>query len=131
MTGLVIGGGAGLVIALLVMLKSGLPSRQLRRARKRFQNLVRKSVPSSRVSIFGGNYVHPVVWIRTSTDGERTILQQDTNLVDQFRAILAGVGYPGTDIRLVQFVFESQETVDRQFGGKWSRRRFLWHREGV
>src|SRR5215469_10727780 len=125
MTALVIGGGAGLAIALFVIIRNGLPPKPLRRARRQFESIVRHYVPASWVSISGGNFVHPVVWIKTATDGERTILQKESSLTSQFEDVLLGVGYPAIDIRLLQFVIESQETVNKDFGGKWSRRQYV------
>ena len=61
-------------------------------------------------------------------DADRDELQQDANLIPRFRAVLLQVGYPAADIPLVQFVFESQESVDREFHGSLSRRRYVCHR---
>ena len=129
MTALLIGGGAGLAIVFFVMVKNALPPKPLRRARSQFESIVRHYAPSSRVSISGGNFTPPVVWIKTATDAERSILQMESSLLPRFEDILLGVGYPAIDIRLLQFVVESQETVNKDFGGKWGRRKYVWYRE--
>ena len=127
-TALVIGGATGLVIGLVLTVLRDKPAIQLRRARKAFQETVRQYCPTAKVSTFGGVYVHPVIWIATTTDAERDKLRQDSNLIDKLRAKLLQIGYSAADIPLVQFVFESQETVDSDFGGSWSRMQYVWHR---
>ena len=124
-----IAGATGLLIGLVVTVLNNKPLMQLRRARRELQKIVRRSFPTTRVFTFGGVYVHPDIWIATTTDVERDTLQQDTNLIRQFRAVLLHVGYPAADVPLVQFVFESQEAVDKGFDGSWSQRRYVWHRD--
>ncbi|WP_183204088.1 hypothetical protein [Brevundimonas lenta] len=64
---------------------------------------------------------HLAVWITTPTDRERDRLARDPAVAARFREILAEEGYPPAAIPDVGLAFESQETVDRVFGGNW------WH----
>lgn len=125
---LLIAAGTGLLIGLVFTILNNKPLIQLRRARGKLQEIILQCVPTAEVSSFGGRYVHPDVWIATVTDADRDKLMQEPNLIHQFRAALYEVGYPAEDVPLVQFVFESQETVDREFRGSWSRRRYVWLR---
>jgi hypothetical protein len=130
---LAIGGGTGLVIGLVLVILNSKPLMALRRARKEFNKIIREHFPTAKVFCFGGaalyvgNSRQPDVWITTLTDEERDELQRNTTLLNQFRAVLVRVGYPD-DAPAVQFVFESQQTVEREFVGSWSRRRYEWHR---
>src|ERR1035438_6192107 len=78
---LAIGGGAGLLVGLIVTVLNNKPLRQLRRAGREFQRAIRPCCPTAKVFSFGGKHVHPDVWIATVTDAERDKLQQDTNLI--------------------------------------------------
>jgi hypothetical protein len=57
--------------------------------------------------------------IKTKTDAERERLRFDSGLHGRLRDILLQVGYPVSAVKLVFFIFESQETVDRDCGGSW------------
>ena len=124
----VIGAGTGLAIGLIVRYLNNKALRQLRRARKEFLKAVRQRLPITDVFTVDGNFKHPVIWITTASDFERDRLRQDENVPDQFRTALVHVGYSTEDIPLAQFVFESQQTVNRDFGGSWSKRRYAWAR---
>ena len=65
---------------MIVTILNNKPLRQLRRAGREFQRVVRQCCPAAEVFSFGGKYVHPDVWIATVTNAERDKLQQDTNL---------------------------------------------------
>jgi hypothetical protein len=58
-------------------------------------------------------------WIKTSTDSERDFLRQAPETYQQFCQALLISGYPQDAISLVHFRIESQETVDREYGGSW------------
>ena len=131
LTVLITGGAVGLVIGIAITFLNNKSSRQLHRARRGFQKSIQEKFPTASVRVDGGTYVHPTVWVMTSTDVERERLRQDPTLIQQFGTLLLRVGYPEPDIRLVEFVFESQETVDREFARSWSRRRYVWSRDRV
>jgi len=57
--------------------------------------------------------------IRTRTDKERDALRQDPEIYKEFCDLLLTVGYPQAAIPFVHFGIESQETVDRDYGGSW------------
>jgi len=62
---------------------------------------------------------HLSVWVATKTDAQRDRLASNPAVSDRFRQILAAEGYPASVLDEVNFTFESQETVDREFGGNW------------
>jgi len=121
--------GSGLAIALLQKTLWNKSSRQLRDAEAEFSRAVRHLIPSANVFIMGGLNSYPVTWVTTATDPERDQLQQREGLREQFCTALRQSGYPASDLPFVQFVFESQETVDRDFKGSWSNRKYIWRRE--
>jgi len=138
MSGYVIPGaiavGMGLAIGLIVTVRNNRPLITIRRARRGFQNAVRQRFPTANVLRFSfidlhtSTYRDPDVWIATSTDEERDKLARDPSLLDEFRANLVQVGYPADDVALVQFIFESQQTVDLRFHGHWWLMRYDWYR---
>jgi hypothetical protein len=58
-------------------------------------------------------------WITTSTDKERDVLRQAPETYQQFCNALRMAGYPQDGVSRVHFRIESQETVDRDYGGSW------------
>jgi hypothetical protein len=94
----------------------------IHRARREVGRISRRVVPSARVFIYrGAGLASPrwlVVWVATRTDAERDYLLQDKSLDQQFRNALIRTGYPAGAGR-VRFVVQSQETVDRDYGGSW------------
>ncbi len=123
------GAVAGLIIGLILRVLNNKSSRQLTRAKKEFLNVLRQRIPSAKMFIVGGTNAHPVIWTTTASDVERDQLRKDESLRDRFRALLAQAEYAAGDIPLVQFVYESQETVDREFEGSWNHRKYVWLRE--
>jgi hypothetical protein len=95
----------------------------IRRARREIEKAVRQRVPDAEVVSSQGTtainpgYLHFA--IKTKTDRERDLLRQDPNLHKEFRDALARVGYPTNTVPVVHFGIESQETVDRDYGGSW------------
>ena len=74
----------GLLIGLVVIVINDKPLRQLGRARREIQRIVRESFPTAEVFSFGDKYVHPDVWIAAPSDAHRDELQQDANLILDF-----------------------------------------------
>ena len=75
-----------------------------------------------RVSSFGATSIDPrhlCICIDVNSDDERNRLYEDQALIDQLRQALIACGYPEGSVPLVSFSVESQETVDRDFGGNW------------
>jgi len=75
-----------------------------------------------RVSSFGATSIDPqhlCICINVKSDEVRNRLQEDQALIDQLRQALLTCGYPAECVPLVAFSIESQETVDRDFGGNW------------
>jgi len=128
-TAIAMGAVAGLIIGLILRVLNNKSSRQLTRAKKEFLNVLRQRIPSAKMFIVGGTNAHPVIWTTTASDVERDQLRKDESLRDRFRALLAQAEYAAGDIPLVQFVYESQETVDREFEGSWNHRKYVWLRE--
>lgn len=92
----------------------------LRRTRQELQAIARLHCPSAKVfSREGATPAHVSLCIATSTDEERDRMRREPDLYQQFRNTLVRVGYPSDAIPAVKFRIESQETVDRDYGGSW------------
>ena len=63
------------------------------------------------------------IFIDTRTDAERDSLRADPTLHPEIVAALVANGYPQDAAPFVGLAIESQETVDRDFGGNWYRAR--------
>jgi len=91
-------------------------------AAARMVALARETEPSAGIFHFGAVDIHPkhlAYWITTDTDAQRDRLAADTGMQDEFRRILMRVGYPAEAILDVGFAFQSEETVQRDYGGNW------------
>ena len=97
--------------------------RPTRRARHEVNRIARQDCPNAKVFRFDAVDANPErLWfiaIKTKTDAERERLRFDSGLHGRLRDILLQVGYPVSAVKLVFFIFESQETVDRDCGGSW------------
>lgn len=95
----------------------------IRRATRQILEIARQHCTDARVFRKQGatkiDPRHLAFWIATATDNERDLLRHDPNLIQQFREVLVRVGYPPRAVPLVYFTIESQETVDRDYGGSW------------
>ena len=93
------------------------------RARRNIEAVARKRVATAEaVSHQGATKISPghlSFGIRTRTDRERDILCQDPDIHKEFRDALVKAGYAAETYRVVHFGIQSQETVDRDYGGSW------------
>jgi hypothetical protein len=95
----------------------------IRRARREIKKVARRRVPGAEVfSGQGATAINPghlsfCIW--TGTDKDRDLLRQDPEIHKEFRSALARAGYPTDTDPVVHFGIESQETVDRDYGGSW------------
>ncbi|MFZ0477988.1 MAG: hypothetical protein WAL71_02475 [Terriglobales bacterium] len=98
----------------------------IRRTKRDIREIVRQRVPNAEVfshqSATAINPGHLSFSIRTATDKERDLLCGDPELYQQFCDALREAGYPQNTVPVVKFGIESQETVDRDYGGSWSER---------
>ena len=95
----------------------------IRRAKRQIREAARRRVANADVlSRQGATRISPgylSFCITTDTDKERDLLREDPELYKDFRHALAQAGYPtGTD-PVVHLSIQSQETVDRDYGGNW------------
>ncbi len=93
----------------------------------RVQAAARERVPNATVSWFGTVIAHPrhlCVTVVVERDAERDLLVRDDRFHSAFRRTLDDVGYNVRDGDHVNLDVGSQETVDRDFGGKW----FLYYK---
>ena len=99
-------------------------SRAVRRARREIEAIARQYCAAARADSFrGATPKHLAFRIAVSTDNERDHLRGQRNLYQQFCEALAHAGYPSDAIPSVRFRIESQETVDRDYGGSWHEER--------
>ncbi len=95
----------------------------IRRAKRAIRNVARQRVPNAGTfSVHGATAINPEnvgFWITTSTDNERDLLRQAPETYEQFCDALMRAGYPQDAVPRVHFRIESQETVDRDYGGRW------------
>jgi hypothetical protein len=85
--------------------------------------IVRQRCPQAQVfKKEGATWIDPAllaIYIATKTDNERDRLRLDHSLIEELRSALLAVGYPASSVPFVHFFIESQETVDRDYGGSW------------
>ena len=97
-----------------------------RRAKREIVRLLWQRLPNVRViSTPGGslfNIERMSYVIATDTDSQAESLRQDyPNLYSQLCQAMIRVGYPEAAVAKMMFPIESQETVDREFGGSWQQ----------
>ncbi len=83
---------------------------------------VKLRYPNAREFSFGAVHLDPAhlaIWITVDRDEERDKLSNDRETIPAFRRLLAEAGYPQEAVPAVKFAFESQETVNRDYGGSW------------
>jgi hypothetical protein len=103
--------------SVLMSLRSWLAAR---RARHEIEAMARHYCASAKVSYRRGAIPwHLSFLIATSTDKERDALRSEPNLYQQFCDGLDHAGFPADAIPSVGFRIESQETVERDYGGNW------------
>lgn len=91
-------------------------------AGQKMLELARTKEASAGIFHFGAVDIHPrhlAYWITTATDAQRDRLAGDSEMQDEFRRILMRAGYPADAILEVGFAYQSEETVQRDFGGNW------------
>jgi hypothetical protein len=95
----------------------------IRRARREIGKIARQRVSNAEVFRSQGataiNPGHLSFGIRVRTDLARDSLSADPEIHKLFRDALAKAGYPTDTIPVVRFGIQSQETVDRDYGGSW------------
>jgi hypothetical protein len=92
------------------------------RARGKIRQLVRAKYPDARISSFGASAISPIylcMCIDMQRDSEKEDLLADAELMNRMREALRDSRYPANAISAVTFSIESQQTVDRDFGGNW------------
>ncbi len=91
-------------------------------AKRKIRNIARRYCRRAKVFSLGAIRVNPrhlAIWITTQTDEERDLMRASPELVPEFRRVLLAAGYPPVAVPEVGFEFESQQTVDRDYGGNW------------
>ena len=92
-------------------------------AKRRMERIISHRSPTARIFSRQGstrtNARLLAYWVATNTDEERDLWRRDQSLVEDLRRVLFHCGYPSEAVPFVSFVFESQETVDRDYGGSW------------
>lgn len=96
---------------------------RIRRARREVTEVAHRRNSKTRVvSRQGATAISPrylAFSILTDTDRERDLLRQDSEMYEELRGALEKAGYPQEAIPLVHFGIQSQETIDREYGGNW------------
>ena len=92
------------------------------RAKRKMKRLAKaRGVPVG-LFHFGATAIDPKylsVWITTEKDYERDLLKDDPEFEIECRGQLLKCGYPATAVPLVGITMQSQQTVDKNSGGRW------------
>src|SRR5579863_3696993 len=99
---------------------------RIRRAKREIIRVLSQRVANARViSTPGASLINTdrmSYVIATDTDRQAESLRQDyPNLYLLLREAMMRVGYPEEAVARLTFPIESQETVDREFGGSWQQ----------
>jgi hypothetical protein len=92
------------------------------RSRWAIKRILKARGQNFRVHSFGATHIDPVhlcICINVDKDYERDDIYNDSELLEQFRKAILKTGYPKDSVSLLNFSVESQQTVDRDFGGNW------------
>jgi hypothetical protein len=97
---------------------------RIRRAKREIEKLVSPKLPNVRVlSTPGASLVdldRAYFVIVTRTDEEAETLRKDyPSLYSQLCEAMIRVGYSSAAVPRLSFPVESQQTIDREFGGSW------------
>jgi hypothetical protein len=98
----------------------------IHRVRANVRAILSQEHPLASVSSYGATELDPrnfTVTIDVRYDRERDEIRRDPLLRDRFRQALVDADYPASAIARVQFDVQSQQTVDRDFGGNWYQAR--------
>ena len=96
------------------------------RIRTNVRAILSRSHPSASVSTVDGTPFdrrYFCVTVNVPTDRERDEIRTDAFLKIKFRQALVDADYPVTEIDRVGWDVQSQQTVDRDFGGDWHQAR--------
>jgi hypothetical protein len=91
------------------------------RAKQKIKRLARERYPNA--NVFSERAADPrslAIFIATATDAESSAMRNDSGLYKQLSDTLLQTGYPPAAIPFIKFRIESQETVDRDYGGSWA-----------
>lgn len=95
----------------------------IQRAKREIRKAARRRFANARVfSRQGATRISPghlAFCILTDTDEQRDRLRQDPKIYEDFRDALIKAGYPVNTNPAVHLGIQSQETVDREYGGSW------------
>jgi hypothetical protein len=92
----------------------------VRRARLEIEAIARQYCPTAKADSFRcATPKHFSFRIAVRTDRERDHMNGEPRLFQQLTGALLRVGYPADAFPFVHFRIESQETVDRDYGGSW------------
>jgi hypothetical protein len=95
----------------------------IRRAKRRIRDLIRIACPEAKV--FSRQYPsldtpqRLNIWVVTKTDKERDRLVEDITLYQRLVDKFIESGYPTNAASHLRFVIQSQETLNRDYGGSW------------
>ena len=93
----------------------------VRRARRELAQIAFGYCATAKVDCFSGaTPEHSSFRISVSTDQIRDQMRKEPELYQQLCSALLRSGYPEDAVPFVHFRIESQETVDRDYGGRWT-----------
>jgi hypothetical protein len=96
--------------------------RPIWKTRRGVRKLLCRNFPDAKVSSMGMSSIDPryfCILIDVKTDSEKRELLEDTDLRKSIRQAALDAGYPAESVPLIEVSIESQQTVDRDWGGNW------------